>query len=317
MHDPFLKSVFSDRRMVEILIRDHVPEWADEIDFSTLREEPTELVSRKTLQRRHPDMIWSADTAEGGRVLFLVEFQRKAERLMALRTTTYTALALERIVGEGDTQTEEPLPEFVYLVLYHGDGPWSGPDHVTDLFQGSDPGRFRLVSWREGAGPPTDDITALVLGLARSLSLEEMAAQVAALRLRVGEHGERGLDAFMAERMETMLELRGYPEELKLGGAKTMTEMVERFHRSLDELVQRGARQGRREGRRQGRQQGRQQGQAMVLRRLIARRFGEETAGKVSDVLEELPGPEDVDRVTDAVIECGTSEEFIARVRTA
>ena len=143
--------------MVEILIRDHVPEWADEIDFSTLREEPTELVSRKTPH------------------------------------------------------------------------------------------------------------------------------------------------AFMVERMGTMLRLRNYPEELKLGGAKTMTEMAERFHRSLDELVQRGARQG----------------QTMVLRRLIARRFGEETAGQVSDVLEELPGPEGIDRVTDAVIECGTGEEFIERVRTA
>ena len=140
MHDPFLKSVFADRRMVEILIRDHVPEWADEIDFSTLREEPTELVSRKALQQRHPDMIWSADTAEGSSVLFLVEFQRKPERLMALRTTTYTALALERLVDEGDTRSGDPLPEFVYLVLYHGDGSWSGPDHVTDLFQRSDPG---------------------------------------------------------------------------------------------------------------------------------------------------------------------------------
>ena len=299
MHDPFLKSVFADRRMVEILIRDHVPEWADEIDFSTLREEPTELVSRKTLQQRHPDMIWSADTADGGRVLFLVEFQRKAERLMALRTTTYTALALERIVGEGDTRAEDPLPEFVYLVLYHGDGRWSGPDHVTDLFQRSDPGRFRLVSWREWevAGRPRDDTTALVLSLARSLSFEEMAAQVTALRLRVVERGDASLDAFMVERMGTMLRLRNYPEELKLGGAKTMTEIAERFHRSLDELVQRGARQS--------------------LQRLIARRFGEETAGQVSEVLEGLPGPEDIDRVTDAVIECGTSEEFIARVRTA
>ena len=54
MHDPFLKSVFADRRMVEILIRDHVPEWADEIDFSTLRQEPAELVARQTLQTRHP-----------------------------------------------------------------------------------------------------------------------------------------------------------------------------------------------------------------------------------------------------------------------
>ena len=66
MHDPFLKSVFADRRMVEILIRGHVSEWADEIDFTTLREEPTQLVSKKTLQLRHPDMIWSADTQGHG-----------------------------------------------------------------------------------------------------------------------------------------------------------------------------------------------------------------------------------------------------------
>ena len=64
MHDPFLKSVLADRRMIEILIRDHVPEWADAIDFSTLRKEPAALVSKKTLQRRHPDMIWSAETTD-------------------------------------------------------------------------------------------------------------------------------------------------------------------------------------------------------------------------------------------------------------
>ncbi len=33
-----------------------------------------------------------------------------------------------------------------------------------------------------------------------------------------------------------MLELRDQPEELKRGGAKTMTEMVDRFHRSLDNI---------------------------------------------------------------------------------
>ena len=55
----------------------------------------------------------------------------------------------------------------------------------------------------------------------------------------------------------------------------------------------------------------------MVLRRQIARRFGEETAGKVSEILEALPGTDDIDRVTDALFECGTGEEFIERVRTA
>ena len=117
MHDPFLKSVLADRRMIEILIRDHVPEWADAIDFSTLRQEPTALVSKKTLQRRHPDMIWSADTTNAGRVMFLIEFQRQTEWLMALRTTTYTAVALEGIAAEEGPRATDALPEFVYLVL--------------------------------------------------------------------------------------------------------------------------------------------------------------------------------------------------------
>ena len=66
-------SLLADRRVVEILIREHVPESVGEIDCSTLREEPTALVSRKTLEQRHPDMIWSGAVDEG-RVLFLVEF---------------------------------------------------------------------------------------------------------------------------------------------------------------------------------------------------------------------------------------------------
>ena len=86
MHDAFLKSVFSDRRMIEVLIQRHVREWTGELDFSTLREESTQLVSKRTLQRRHPDMIWSVDTLDGRKVVFLMEFQRTVEPPMALRT---------------------------------------------------------------------------------------------------------------------------------------------------------------------------------------------------------------------------------------
>ena len=89
-----------------------------------------------------------------------------------------------------------------------------------------------MVSWRESEGGdrPRDDITALVLGLARNLSPEDMATQLAALRLTMEGHGDAGLDAFVVERVDTVLTLRGYSEELKLGGAKTMAEMVDRFH---------------------------------------------------------------------------------------
>lgn len=260
MHDAFLKSVFSDHRMVKVLIRDHVREWTGELDLSTLREESTQLVSKRTLQRRHP----------------------------------------------GD-----PLPEFVYLVLYHGDRPWSAPDRVVDLFERSDPGKYRLVAWGEdkAEGESRDDLVALVLGLARNLSARDMAARMSALRMAVERYGEADLDAFLFERMYTMLELRGYTEGLTQLREKTMAELVDRFQRSLDELVQKGRRQGARRGR--------QEGQALVLRRIIARKFGTDTAGRLSALLDDVSGSEDIDRVTDALIECGTSEEFIERVRTA
>ena len=87
-----------------------------------------------------------------------------------------------------------------------------------------------------------------------------------------------------------------------------MEETVDRFQQGLQDLVQR-AREGRREGRREG--------QKTVLRRQIVRRFGEDTAGRVSEVIEGLPGPDAVDRVTDALFECGTGEEFVERLRTA
>ena len=88
-----------------------------------------------------------------------------------------------------------------------------------------------------------------------------------------------------------------------------MAEMVDRFQRSLDELVQKGLRQGI--------QQGARQGQALVLRRQAARKFGEETAGQLSKLLDELTGLDSIDRVTDALLECVTGEEFIERVRMA
>ena len=102
-----------------------------------------------------------------------------------------------------------------------------------------------------------------------------------------------------------MLVLRDYPEVLKQLREKTMAEIVDRFQRSLDELVRRGARQGR------------QEGQALVLRRQIARKFGDDTAGQLSELLDDLTGLDSIDRVTDALLECGTGEEFIERLQMA
>ena len=158
MHDAFLthppsaapQSVFADPRMAEILIRHHAPEWATEIDFSTFREESTGLVSKKTHQRRQPDMIWSADTVNGERVLFLLEFQRTVERLMALRTTTYAALTLEGIAA--GRWRESPPDQTSVLEIR------SRSSSISSSTTATDPGRLR-PAWPTCSRVPIRDGT--------------------------------------------------------------------------------------------------------------------------------------------------------------
>ena len=74
-----------------------------------------------------------------------------------------------------------------------------------------------------------------------------------------------------------------------------MAEVVDRFQQGMDELVQRG--------------------ELRVLRRQAARRFGEEAAGQLAELLTEVSSPEQIDKVIDALLECATGDEFIERVR--
>ena len=100
------------------------------------------------------------------------------------------------------------------------------------------------------------------------------------------------LAGLMGQSVDTVLD---YPARLLKGGAKTMAEVVDRFRQGMDELVQKG--------------------EARVLRRQVTHRFGEETAGRLSRLLDGPPAPEDIDKVTDALVECTTGDEFIERVR--
>ena len=66
MRDPLLKRLFGHAEVVEILIRDMLPEDAGRIDFATLEKVGTELVG-EALVRRYPDMLWTARTRDGTR----------------------------------------------------------------------------------------------------------------------------------------------------------------------------------------------------------------------------------------------------------
>ena len=173
--------------MVELLIRAHVPEWADKLDYSTLEKMPTELIS-KFLQRRYPDMIWRARTTDGETdVVFLMEVQGRPDLHMALRTANYAGLLIESIKEQGGLRPGGRLPEVVCIVLYHGNRPWNAPTRLADLFRHSPPNEYRLVSRRpaDARTPPTSsDLPSMLLELARDWTLEEMQSHLRELGAR-------------------------------------------------------------------------------------------------------------------------------------
>ena len=96
-----------------------------------------------------------------------------------------------------------------------------------------------------------------------------------------------------------------YPPRQVQREAKTMAEVVDQFQLGLDELFEQGVEHGFRKG------------QVQVLHRLAGRKFGEETARQLSNLLDGHRCRVDIDSVADALTECAASDEFLERVRKA
>ena len=268
MHDAGFKKMFSHPRMIELLIRRHIPDWADRIDYSTLEPLPTELIDRN-LVRRYPDRLWRARiTSEKTDLLLIIEFQARPYWFMALRTTIY----------------------------HHGDRPWRAPTRLAELFRDSAPDTYRVVSPRPAGAPPPkpQDLPELVLGLARPWTPKRMRKELPVLRRVVEECGDEEFDRFMARTVRPMLESRGYSSR-QLEEAMTMESVVTAYQRGLEEMME--------------------EERLSLLRHMATRKFGPHTAEELPALLAHLPSPERIARAADAIVDCDSSEEFLARVR--
>ena len=145
--DTLFKQIFADPRMIEVLIRTHLPEWADGVDYRTLEPLPTEHVTddRRSL---FSDMAWRLRSVDGGTDhVLMIEFQGRSERAMAVRTTAYGSLAVLRLMrGDGELRSGERGLALASLVLYHDDRPWNAPRGMGDVLKNSEPDRYRLVA---------------------------------------------------------------------------------------------------------------------------------------------------------------------------
>ena len=309
MRDPFLKRLFGHAEVVEILIRDMLPEDAGRIDFATLEKVGTELVG-EALVRRYPDMLWTARTRDGaGRVLILTEFQGQQDRLMPLRTSIYCHLAVQELL-----ERTRPAPDpdsvdvLLPMVIYHGPGAWSGPTSLDELFPRGIPREFRVIfrdSESGGSGAAVDLVGALA-SLDRERSPAGTIEALGGLR-RIAERTGDRLDRLLAECIGAWLVSKGRITEDQNREATAMTQVMTEYERSLEEWA--------REKYAKEREEERAEGRAAVLCRQAGRRFGADAGERLADLFGTPPDSERLSRAEEAVIECSTAEELLRRVR--
>ena len=332
MHDPTYKRLFAFPRMVEDLLRAFVPgEWLAAVDFSTLEKLSAEYVS-DALRRRHGDAVWRVRVRdEWLHVLVLLEFQSTGDPDMALRILTYTALLYQEL-GRNDAMTRPRMgpgrrrPPVLPVVLYNGAAPWTAPVEVRELIAPAGPNlapyqpsqRYVLVDERhvETEALPGGNLMTAMVGLEQSEGLADLIPVVEVLGKTLRDPRDAGLREVFVEWVEAIAR-RQTPDGVQWVRAKTLEELqmnlVERSAEWPKRLIAQGLEQGLEQGKREGIEQGLVHERAL-LRRMAATRFGEETAERLSEVLEGVADPERLAEVGEWLVRCDTGDDLLARV---
>ena len=315
MHDETCKKLFAFPSMVEDLLRGFVAgPWIGEIDFSTLQKLSAEYVSDE-LVKRHGDAVWQVRLRERWLyLLVLLEFQSRDEPRMALRILTYTSLLYGELIRNGAVGAREPLPVVLPVVLYNGARAWRAAREVGELIAPVGPGlapyqpsqRYCVVDERRLGEDdlPSGNLMTAIVQLERSRSLADLARLVEALRERLGDPGEQELRRAFVDWVRQAAE-RLAPRGAALPPVRTLEELkmtlVERVAEWPKQWIQEGLEQGLAHER-------------ALLRRLAALRFGAETAGQVSEMLERVADPERLAEAGEWLVRCDTGAELLARV---
>ena len=315
--------------MVADLLRLVVPDWADDLDHTTLAELSAELFDAEH-RRRVGDMVWRVRFREGALangdrpyLLVLLEFQSTVDRHMAKRMREYTELLRDRLIRNGAPEREGGLPWVLPLVVYNGSERWTAGGEVSELaplpsmrmerdLMPLQPQTYRRLDAgaRSPDDWPADNRVAATVRLQRSRSSRELLARLREEMERFPGEKNRSFRqalhawarALEADRTGGGLEFPSFEGVEREEGVEMTTLLEANLNRWDARVRAEAARQARAE---EG---------ARLLRRLATAKFDAHTAERLSGLLEGLTTREDLDRVGDWIIECATGEDLLSRV---
>ena len=278
-HDASYKHLFSSPKVVRHLVEGFIPdEEMKRLDFSTLERMNASYVS-EDLRERADDVVWRVRTEEDWLYLyFLIEFQSGVDRWMAVRLMTYVGLLYQDLI-KGKAIEGRRLPPVLPIVFYTGEEPWNAATDIAELLPKDPPGliarylpRMAYLLIDENAYPDEaladfKNVVAATIGLERQKRPQDLAQRIAALNAWFGHDVELGriLTVWIQEYL--LKDLRpdlNVPEAHDLG--EITMQLAERFKQWEEEVARKAIEQGA--------QKGRLEGEALLLQRMLTRRFG-------------------------------------------
>ncbi len=327
-HDETYKLIFSQRAAVEELIRNFLGKGlANELDFDTLEPLPTNRISGGLVQRQM-DLLCKVRFRDGWLyLLILLEFQSENDPFMALRILTYTCLTYEELIRRGEVRPGNKLPPLLPVAVYNGRPRWRAATDVAELIASvTEPPAQYLPSFRyllldlQRIGeqdPKSRDLVTSLGIMEREPTPENLRRVMRGLirRFQGSEFAElhKALRSWVAGAAEAW-----QIPEADLARMMSFTEdeeMYERAKELRDQVHRDGVRQGLEQGLERGLEQGRIRERALLVRRFATRKFGAETAERLTRILEDRADADRLDEVVDAIIDCDSGAELFARVR--
>ena len=284
-------------------------------------------------------------------LLVMLEFQSTVDAAMGARWLIHIGMVHQELIRRGALRDGGRLPPVLPLVFYNGESRWSAAVEVREtiapvggVLDGVQPRlRYRMVD--AGALGVEDAVAAnrvwALVGLEHSATVAELVRGLGAVFERFGGPEEGGFRAGLYEWARHTPLVRGsgveLPSRRELEGGEMATLLeararewerqwyregrdegieqgrVEGVERGRAEGVEQGIERGRAEGVEQGIERGRAEERARLYHRMAARKFGPETAHRLSELLARIADDGSAAEVGEWILECETGAELLDR----
>ena len=310
--DASYKLLFSAPEMVRDLVLGFIPDaWLHSLDYSTLEKVPGSYIS-DDLRQRADDVVWRVKADDEWIYLYiLIEFQSTIDPYMAVRMMTYVGLLYQDLIRRKDVLPNRKLPPVLPIVLYNGDVKWTAATDIAALIPKA-PGlvakylpklEYLLIDESQYSETDLADLKNLVAAVIRFEHSENQTALIRLIDLlNDWLDGNPELKRTFAIWIRAVL-LRQSKNTLVLPKVRDLKELKMTLADRFDLWAQ--------EYEKKGIEKGIEKGEALLLQRLLARRFGPLPSDLVATISTASASQIETwgDRVLDA-----TSLEAVFRV---